>query len=377
MENIAIIAEYNPLHNGHLYQISELHNSDNIIVALSGNFTERGDVAVANKYERAKWAVQNGASMVVEIPTFGVLSCAEHYAKCAISTLKKLGIVNKLCFGSEAGDIDILSKIKDISISNNTSVSIKEYLNQGMSYPAALSNVISAEANIPNVEEILSKPNNILGIEYLKALDGTNIEPLTIKRIGNDYNNNTLGDEKYASATSIRENLNTDGVTKYLPSDILDKIRNTTINHDALLHMLFDKLIMNNADITKINNISEGIDNRIREAILTSNSYEQLVDNIKTKRYTMARIKRTLLDIILNINSNMSSYIDSIDYVTVLAIRRDKLELLRNINGNIVTRYNDYNKTTHPFSNIDKRANALYNHISTDKITSHQMLILD
>ena len=378
MENIAIIAEYNPLHNGHLYQMSRLEGENNVIVALSGNFTERGDIAVASKYRRAAWAVKHGASLVVEIPAFGVLSCAEHYARCAAKVLSLLGCVDKLSFGSEAGDIDVLKKIALNKESNSVKDSLQELMKDGLSYPAALSKALSDNLDIVDADKILASPNNILGIEYIRALSGTNIEPTTIKRMGNNYSDNEINlDSNYASATSIRAHLSSDDVASYLPSDVLSEARQISINEDALFHSLYSELIVNNRDISAILNIGEGIDNRIREALKNSDNYGELLTNIKTKRYTLSRIKRTILDIVLGIKSDMKNYIDSIDYATVLAVKRDCLSMLGNINGYVITKYNDYAKTNHPFKDIDLRSNNLYNLVSSDKITSHQMIIVD
>ena len=375
MKNVGIIAEYNPLHNGHLYQMNKING--NIIVALSGNFTERGDVAMLNKYSRAKEAVMHGASMVVEIPVFGVLSCAEHYAQCAVNTLDSLDIVDSICFGSESGNIDTLKRIADMEENSDTKTIFDELLSNGMAYPKALTTALASTSNIRGVEKILSQPNNILGIEYIRACKNTSIEPTTIARVGSGYNDTTIEHGMFASASSIRANLNDESISEYLPRNVLESIRDSRVNIDALQSMLYELLVVKEQNIENILGISEGLDNRVRNVLESCPSYNELLASIKTKRYTMARIKRTLLAILIGIEKRHADLIDNIDYVTVLAIKRNYLPMLGKCKAHVITKYNDYAKTNHPYATLDKRADRLYNGIASDKITSHQMLIID
>lgn len=400
MKNVGIIAEYNPLHLGHIYHMNSFPEERNIIVAMSGNFTERGDVAVANKYQRAKFAVEQGADLVIEIPTAPVLSCAEHFAKAGVKIMTLLNNVDILSFGSECGNIETLKSVAN-SITD-IDLDVKKYLNEGLSYPSAFSkayaqkittNAVNDSSSTESLSQhnanatdgaedalaqLLNKPNNILGVEYIKALKGTGIEPVTIKRVGQDYNSKETSCDGYMSAQAIRNSLHSNEVESYLPKDILNYIRGIDIDNDLIVKLLKYDLIVHSKDISDINNVSEGIDNRIKDKLsLCENGYDELLSNIKTKRYTMARIKRILLSILLDIKKSVLFNIDTLDYVAPLAVKRSKLHLLSNVNAKIITRYKDYALTSHVFKEIDLRANSLYNTLSSDTIKNHSMIIVD
>ncbi len=401
MKNVGIIAEYNPLHSGHIYHMtSSLPEEHNVIVAMSGNFTERGDVAVANKYNRAKFAVENGADLVVEIPTAAVLSCAEHFAKAGVKVLTMLGGVDFLSFGSECGELETLKTVAN-SITD-IDIDVKKYLSEGLPYPSAFSkayvekistgkvqDAVStentsrydnelADITAETLKELLQKPNNILGIEYIRALKDSNIEPITLKRIGQGYNSEEISSAKYTSAQAIRNSLYTKDVEAYLQKDILEHIRSVDIDNDLIVKLLKYDLLVHNKDISEINNVSEGIDNRIRDTLsLCKSGYGEFLSSVKTKRYTMARIKRILLSILLDIKKSVLHSIDSLDYITVLAVKRDRLHLLKDAKVKLVTKYKDYAATSHVFKEIDLKANSLYNVVSSDSIDSHSMIIID
>ncbi len=235
-----------------------------------------------------------------------------------------------------------------------------------------------ADITAETLKELLQKPNNILGIEYIRALKDSNIEPITLKRIGQGYNSEEISSAKYTSAQAIRNSLYTKDVETYLQKDILEHIRSVDIDNDLIVKLLKYDLLVHNKDISEINNVSEGIDNRILDTLsLCKSGYGEFLSSVKTKRYTMARIKRILLSILLDIKKSVLHSIDSLDYITVLAVKRDRLHLLKDAKVKLVTKYKDYAATSHVFKEIDLKANSLYNVVSSDSIDSHSMIIID
>ena len=184
MSVFALICEYNPFHNGHKYIIEQVKNeNDSLIAVMSGSFTQRGDVAVADKFSRAEAAVKNGADIVIELPTIYACSNAETFAKGGIGIINSLGVADRLCFGTEDNDMPLLSLAAEAFEDKQFKTELKRNMDSGMYYPKAAEEAMS-KAFSPSLAEVIKKPNNILAIEYIKALKGTDIEPVTVKRIG-------------------------------------------------------------------------------------------------------------------------------------------------------------------------------------------------
>ena len=224
-----IIAEYNPFHNGHKYQLDisrQLIGAEYTVVAMSGNFVQRGAPAMINKYIRARMALENGADLVLEIPSFYACGSAEYFATGAVSLLDKLGVITTLCFGSECGDIDILTQTGRLLFEEPAEFRriLNEKLEQGLSFPAARSHALCTVMST-DADEIFSCPNNILGMEYIKALNriGSNIKPFTIKRAGADYHDHRLNGSQ-ASASALRkamaEETNPERLQKFMPENV-------------------------------------------------------------------------------------------------------------------------------------------------------------
>ena len=214
MSNVlGIISEYNPFHNGHLYHLIEskrITHSDYSIAIMSGNFTQRGEVSIIDKWSKAQMAIENGIDLVIELPTLYAISSAENFASGAIKILDSLGIVDYISFGSESNDISILQDIASVLCSepNEYKTLLSHELSKGESFPKAREKALMMYLNnVRRFANVLSSPNNILGIEYLKALKNQNshIEPITIKRKDSNYNDNTISaSSKFSSATAIR-----------------------------------------------------------------------------------------------------------------------------------------------------------------------------
>lgn len=317
MNVLGIIAEYNPFHNGHLYHIKEskkLTGADYVVCVMSGNFIQRGEPALIDKWARAEMAVKGGVDLVIELPSVYACSSAEHFAFGSINILDRLGIIDYICFGSESGNISELDKTAEILCeeSNEFKKTIKKHLDKGISFPSA------RQIALQNVSGLCSKnistSNNILGVEYLKALKKLNsgIKPFTIKRIANQYNCETLTGE-ISSATSIRKALfrflldnNTDCLeefSKTMPyfsfEILLNKINSYLIDLKSyeliVLSFIRTKTI---AELKQINEVGEGLENRIKKAAERSTSYNKLIEYLKTKRYTETRLKRIIVNIL-------------------------------------------------------------------------------
>ena len=351
MENVlGIISEYNPFHNGHLYhmeQAKKITNSHYSICVMSGNFIQRGFPALVDKWTRAQMAIENGFDLVIELPTIYSISSAENFAFGALSTLNALGIVNTICFGSECNNIHTLNKISNILI--NETPEYKEFLNTelslGLSFPKARENAIKTLFSDNKVNDIISKPNNILGIEYLKALSKINstIMPYTIQRISCDYNSLDITGN-ITSATAIRKliienDFNT--VKKVVPDNVykilLDKLNSQEIIYGLKTYEreIFYKLRnMTIEDLKNIPDICEGLENSIKKASNNTNDLDILINIIKSKRHTQTRLQRILLYILLGITKDqMELSKNGPQYIRILAMNNIGKQLLSTLSN--------------------------------------------
>lgn len=274
---LGIICEFNPFHDGHKYLMNSIKKSEDdiVICAMSSNFVQRGDFAVYDKYTRAKAALENGADIVIEIPTVCSTQSAQGFAKAGVKILESTGICDAIAFGAECDDIDKLKEISEKIVKYDEQ--IKKELKKGISYPKARQNIIDSP--------ILEGPNNILAIEYLTY---TKLNPIVIKRIGLGHDSE---DEQY-SASQIRKKLSLKEISsiKNCESAVLYKLR--TMSAD---------------DFRNIEDVKEGLENRIINAVKTSSSIDEIYEKIKTKRYTMARIRRIIIRAFLSITKDTES----------------------------------------------------------------------
>lgn len=315
MNLTGIITEYNPFHKGHLYHLKktlETTNCDGTICIMSGNFVQRGEPALINKWYRTEMALKNGVDLVLELPLIYATASAEFFAFGSVSLLNNLGVVNNLCFGSEAGDLLTLKRIASILNEEPLQYSslLSVYLDKGLSYANARTKAIEEYIssyrnplnNMKNLSEILSSSNNILAIEYLKALLKlkSNIEPFTIKRIGSSYNSKELMD--LSSATSIRNHIytqnNLEELEAFLPDTSFDILKNFNeddfVFSDYMVPYLKYKAITIPKNLELIPEAQEGLHNKIIRSILNYKSLEEILLNSKSKRYALTRLKRIL-----------------------------------------------------------------------------------
>ncbi len=351
MKQSAIICEYNALHNGHIRLLQHANQQhQHVVCIMSGNFTQRGMPAVADKYTRAKHAILAGASIVVELPTLSATSSAEEFARGAIAIANTLA-VDRLYFGSENGNIDRLIQCAHTLLEDGSDSTVKQLLATGYSYPKAIATAY------PQYSSILDHPNNVLALEYIKQLLLTNstIEPHTLLREGS-YNSTTL-EGQYASATAIRNNLNDNNITQYLPKYVLDDI--SLLAEDNYRQYLPKHIATLSLDaLSHIYGATEGLHNRIYQCANVS-TYDQLIDSIKSKRYTQLRLQRLLLHCALAVTSQeMTDYKANMPPIRVLAISEQCAPQLLSHYASIGAPINTCDTLEHT---VDRRADRLYN----------------
>ena len=310
MQTVGIICEYNPFHNGHLYHLNYIkknYPNDLVILVMSGEFTERGDLSIQTKWEKTKIALEYGVDLVVELPFNFACQSADLFAYGSLLILNSLH-VDKIIFGSESNDIEKLKKLAKMQLSDNYFKDVKSYLKNGDNYPVALARALD-DLNFNN-------PNDILGLSYVREITKNNypIEPITIKRT-NDYNSLDL-DGEIVSATSIREALkNNKDIKKYVPNKSYEYLNNTP-NIDDYFKYLKYRIINEQEDILKYHGVDEKILPRILKSIDEANNFDELILSIKAKNYSYNRLKRMLIYILLGFKKEDMS--DELNYIRVL-----------------------------------------------------------
>jgi len=302
---------------------------------MSGNFIQRGEPALLNKFTRADIAIKNGIDLVIELPLYYSVSTAENFAFGAIKLLNECGI-DFLSFGAENSNLDKLKSIANLLSSEPESYSteLKKQLETGISYPQARSNAVSKVLGISN--NILNKPNNILSIEYLKAINSINpnIEPLLIDRVDSGYHD-TDSNTNILSATGIREKLkNNDDIDLYVPESTLKELNSPVFTEDFEGNIMYALRKMSLENIEDLPDVTEGLENRILYALSGSKSLNELIDNIKTKRYPLTRIKRILIAALLDMSKiNLTTFnkFGGPQYIRVLSFNEKGRELLSKI----------------------------------------------
>lgn len=345
---LGIIAEYNPFHNGHLLHLTKSKEETGAkysICIMSGNFVQRGNTSIVNKWVKTEMALKSGIDLVLELPTVYSISSAENFAEGAIKLLNSLKIVDTISFGSENSDIDILNRISGILYEEPKQYVefLNEELKKGLSFPKARENAILLYLNDKKYSNILNQPNNTLAIEYLKALKKykSHIMSISIKREKAFYNSNCIVDE-YASATAIRNmiiNNQFNDIRKVMPRLAYDLLMQEIENNQYVIDISnFEKEILysirrlSTADLKKFPEVNEGLENAIKNAANSCNTLAELINIIKSKRYTQTRIQRILLYILLNITKK-DMYISrkTVPYARILGYSQKGKELISEI----------------------------------------------
>ncbi len=346
MRVVGIIAEYNPLHNGHIYHLERaraLSGADYCVVVLSGNFVQRGEAACTDKFSRASWALRAGADLVLELPSVYALAPAERFAAGGVRTLNATGVVTDLAFGCEAPDLKTLYQISDIIATEPPALqeAIKKHLAMGKSYPRARFDALGEYGVPQNMLLAIAQPNNILAVEYLGAIKkfASGIEPLPIERIGTGYHSEEIVGE-FASATAIRraiiegrhEILNT--MPNFVGGPLLydDQF---IIPQEALSDvMLYAIRRMSAQELAAIADVGEGFENVLYRCVREVRSLAEFYEKIKTKRYTLARCKRIVASALLGITAEQVRRLTQSregSYLKVLGFRRQARALISEI----------------------------------------------
>ncbi len=324
----AVIAEFNPFHNGHKYLLERIKKDNDAAAAImSGNFVQRGDIAVFDKFTRAKAAISAGFDLVIELPAEYAVNGAEMFAYGGVCTAEKTGCINSLYFGSECADIVKITKAANCILSENTeqSAMLKSLLKEGYGYAAAYDKVFSEMTDA----DILAKPNNILGLEYVKALIRlkSSIIPHTFARINVQHNSAETKDG-YASASLIRDMIyKRQDFSAFIPPECADIFHNAHIADKRALDtmLLYVIRILGKDYLKNINGVSEGIENRIFECAKREYTLDGIADKVCTKRYSKARVRRILISALLGIEKTVCT---EPRYIRVLAMNKKGAEIL-------------------------------------------------
>lgn len=392
MKVVGLVTEYNPFHLGHKYHLDkskELTGATHSIAVMSSSFVQRGEPALVDKWTRAKMAIDNGVDLVIELPCLFSVQSAELFAYGGISILNSLNAVDYLAFGSENGFIEPLSKAA-IILNDEPLIyknKLREQLNLGMSYSASRS--IALEYYIKEVNpndsfsysELIKQSNNILGIEYLKAIYKlkSSIIPVTLKRQGNNYKDLEIT-ANIASATGIRNSLinyDFEQIKNQLPKISYDYLSdfysdnnsfNFLDNYNQIFQYLFRTARAN--EMKDIMDMENGLENRILEMGLKLNNINDIVESITTKRYPSTRIKRILIHMLLDIKKETIKkvYSSPVEYIRILGSNKKGMEILNKINEksqvSIITKFSNYKKFKNEYINImlelEEKATDLY-----------------
>lgn len=348
MSVLGLITEHNPFHNGHLHHLNQSKQVTGCqfsVCVMSGNFIQRGEPALIDKWSRSKMALKAGIDLVLELPNVYAVGTAEVFAFGAVKILNELGVVDSICFGSESGTLDLLDKSASILIDEpeGFKLALKKHLASGITFPKARQLALAEFTESKEISNVMKSSNNILGIEYLKALKkiGSSIVPYTIPRIKNEYNSKILSGE-ISSATSIREMLlkpdNIDSIKAFVPQTTFE-ILSEEFSHGKgpVFSSNFDELVIatiRKAKLNEIRNIfdvNEGLENRIKKAAFKASTIQELVEFVKTKRYTQTRIQRILFHILLGIDKQIYAKLSKAggpQYIRVLGFNENGKAIL-------------------------------------------------
>lgn len=327
---IGIVAEFNPLHSGHKYLIDSARemadkNDGEVVCVMSEFFMQRGEVAIVDGYTRAKEAVRCGCDLVVALPYLGSVAYGDDFARKSLEILVGAGITH-LMFGTENEDISIFEDIY-IKQQNTSQEEYKKLVKSGYNYARINSDLYGLEKNNPNFS---------LAYSYYKAIRDTNlnIELLPVKREGQGLNNSEITEQVYLSATAIRKNINNDKIEKYLSREMFSDLKKVSkgTEEDIYPYLRYKILSLGKVGIEKIYDVNEGLENRIYEAAIRSESYSNLVELIATKRYSNKRIQRVLLHILTNTSKKDYAKYFSTKNFRVLAVKKKKASIIRDIN---------------------------------------------
>lgn len=356
MEIIGIVAEYNPFHKGHLYhieKIKEMYPESIIIAVISTSFTQRGNVSVLNKWDKTRICLDNKIDIVVELPFVFSSQGADIFAYGALKILNALK-VDKIIFGSESNNIDLLISLAKEQVNNEKyNNDVKKYLKKGDNYPTAMAKALSKKINTPN---------DLLGICYIKEIikNNYNITPITIKRT-NDFNSKEISND-IISATAIRNLIdNNKSIEKFVPKNVASYV----YKNIEVFNLLKYKIISDKDILNKFQTVDEGIENRLVKYINKSKNLDELLTQVKSKRYTYNRLNRMFIHILTSFTKEEAKNID-VSYLRILGFNATGKEYLKKIKKDIsiplITGY----KNNYDLLNIEYRVTSIYSLLVND-----------
>ena len=329
---VAVICEFNPFHNGHAYLLWEARRLTNapVVCVMSGSFTQRGEAAITDKFTRAAIALKNGADLVAELPAVYAVANAQRFAEGGVAVAALLPSVTHLAFGCETDDLERLQTAADAAADENINARIAEQMKTGESYPRAFSAAVR-EVYGEKTAALLASPNNILAVEYLRALRGTGIKPLPVKRVGAAHDSAETV-QNYASGSFLRAALQRgEDAAAYMP-ELPERIADPSLLDRVILSRL---RLCSPDDLRRLPDVGEGLENRILSAAQTAKSMDELVGAAASPRYTRVRIRRILACVLLDITEELQSR--RIAYLRPLGFSDEGAALLRGCTGEIVT----------------------------------------
>lgn len=382
MKTVAVIAEYNPFHKGHEYQLSRIRKelgADNIIIIMSGNYVQRGEPAFMPFGLRTKAALQNGADIVIKLPVCYATQGADLFAYSAVSFLERMHVADELCFSAENSNLSLLTKCaEDISNDNCCSSKVRELMGSGLTFAAARAELW------PDYSELLNKPNNILALEYIKSLKALNssIKPVVLERIGSNYNDREEKPDSFASAGAIRKAI-ISGDNSIIRRQIPENFQNTLcdllgvsfpVTPDDFSEYLYYAILSEQNNLKDFVDVNANLADKIINKLPEFTSFETFTDILKSKELTRTRISRALLHIMLKIKGSNSVYkeiLPEICALQVLGINKNAGKILSKLKqnseisliGKIPAAYKSLNETTRKMFDNELYADTLYSHV--------------
>lgn len=363
MCTIGIVVEYNPFHNGHIYQIERirsLYPESVIVVAMSSHFTERGEISVLDKWDKTEIVLNNGIDVVLEIPFPFTNQSADTFSYAALKLLNEFK-VDVLFFGSESNSLSILSKAANIQINNKDFDSkVKEYINLGYNYPTSLSKAIYDFTKLK-----IKDSNDLLGISYIKQIiiNDYNMRVKTIERTNSFLD--IESDGEIISALNIREKIKKGlDIAPYVPKEVPDRVRK--YDENELFKLIKYKIISEKNNLINYHLVTEGIEKRLYEKVIKSNNLNEFIDSVKTKRFTFNRIRRILINILIGFTKEEAKKYNDLEYIRVMGLTKRGKEHLNSIKRDcklpIITKFKKFDML-----DLELKATQIYGLIMNDE----------
>ena len=361
---VGIIAEYNPFHNGHMYhlkKIKEMFPNEEIIAVISSSFTQRGEPSVINKWDKTEICLKAGIDLVIELPYVFSTESADYFSKGALEILENLK-VDKFVFGSETNDIKIFDRIADIQLNNPDFDKLaKIYMKLGNNYPTALSLALKDLDG-----EVLTLPNDLLGISYVKIIkeNNFNIKPICIER-KNNYKSEQL--ENLSSSTAIRKALSEKkDVKDYIPDFVNNYLNQLHFNEDYFKFLKYKIMLEDNLDIYQT--VDEGLGYKLKEEIINATTYDELIEKLKSKRYTHNRINRMLNHILCGFTKEIKEKCTNLEYIRILGFNEKGKDYINKIKKEVnIPVISNFSKNKSEMIKMEFQATCVYASILNEK----------